>query len=268
MNSRRSAITIISSIVLCVFLLIKCIDKESHETAIIGSSWNKFAGSASCAGCHKKIYQSHIQTAHYLTSRPASQESIKGNFETGKNTFLFKDGTEIVMEKRDSSFYQVEYIDSVKKMNRRMDIVFGSGNKGQSFLNWYNNRLLQLPITFFTSADQWSNSPGFPERAVFNRPITSRCMECHTTYTLQVSDPTNEWEEFDRSKILYGVNCEKCHGPAAKHVQFQSQHPQETQGKYIVNLARLSRQQNIDMCALCHGGRLSKKRPSFCVWPR
>lgn len=148
-------------------------------------------------------------------------------------------------------------------MNRRIDIVFGSGNKGQSFLNWYNNRLLQLPITFFTAADQWSNSPGFPEKAVFNRPVTSRCMECHTTYTEKVSDPGNEWEEFDRDKILYGINCEKCHGPAAQHVQFQSQHLQETQGRYIVNPARLSRKQNIDMCALCHGGSITKTRPSF-----
>ena len=46
-----------------------------------------FAGSESCAGCHKDIYNSHIHTAHYLTTRPALQQYIKGSFETGKNEF-------------------------------------------------------------------------------------------------------------------------------------------------------------------------------------
>lgn len=267
MNFRRSTF-IISFIVLCVLLLVTCINKESRETAIIKkSNWNQFTGSASCEGCHKNIYRSHIQTPHYLTSRPAFQKYIKGNFETGKNSFLFNDGTVIAMEKKDSGFYQVEYIDGLKKRNRRFDIVFGSGKKGQSFLNWYNNKLFQLPITFFTAAGQWSNSPGFPGRVVFNRPITSRCMECHTTYAYNISIANNKQDEFDRNQIIFGVDCEKCHGPAAKHVQFQTQHPEERTAKYIVNLARYSRQQNIDMCALCHGGRLSKSRPSFEFGP-
>ncbi|MEJ7770032.1 MAG: multiheme c-type cytochrome, partial [Chitinophagaceae bacterium] len=145
----------------------------------------------------------------------------------------------------------------------RMDIIFGSGSKGQSYLNCYNNRLLQMPITYFTAANQWSNSPGFPDKAVFSRPVTSRCVECHSTYAQNISGPTSQWEEFDRNKILYGVDCEKCHGPAASHVQFQTQHPEEAKGKFIVNPAALSRQQNIDMCALCHGGSLSKTKPSF-----
>jgi hypothetical protein len=62
---------------------------------------------------------------------------------------------------------------------------------------------------------------------------------------------------------LYGVDCEKCHGPAAKHVEFQSQNPTDTLGKHVINPARLSRQQNLDLCALCHGGRLRKTKPSF-----
>jgi hypothetical protein len=43
----------------------------------------------------------------------------------------------------------------------RFDMVIGSGVMGQSFLTWRNNKLYQLPITYFTAADQWSNSPGF-----------------------------------------------------------------------------------------------------------
>src|SRR5580693_3947300 len=48
-----------------------------------------FAGSVSCKGCHKDIYQSHLLTAHYRTSGPASSKSIKGSFDPSKNRFRY-----------------------------------------------------------------------------------------------------------------------------------------------------------------------------------
>lgn len=167
------------------------------------------------------------------------------------------------MKKRADGPYQVEYYKGKEKKAKRMDIVVGSGTMGQSFLNWRQDQLFQLPITFFTAANQWSNSPGFPDKVVFNRPITSRCLECHTTFAKTTSAPDKEPETFDHRQIMYGVDCEKCHGPAAQHVQFQTAHPTDTAPKFISNPARFSRQQNLDLCALCHGGRLQKKKPSF-----
>ena len=260
---RRSAITI-SFIVLMVFLLTECINKESNKPATINDSKSEqFAGSAACANCHKDIYNANIHTAHYLTSRPAAQQYIKGNFEKGKNAFVFNDSVIVAMEKRDTAFYQVEYVNSVEQKNRRFDIVTGSGTKGQSYLNWRSHQLFQLPITYFTAEDQWSNSPGYPDKVVFNRPVTSRCLECHTTFIQKTSAPDQESEVFAENSLIYGVDCEKCHGPAAMHVQYQSQNPKETTGRFIINPAVFSRKQKLDMCALCHGGRLSKTKPSF-----
>jgi len=68
---------------------------------------------------------------------------------------------------------------------------------------------------------------------------------------------------FDKKQILFGVDCERCHGPAADHVAFQSSHPEEKRAKYIINPARLSRQQKLDNCALCHSGIRDMSRPSF-----
>lgn len=144
-----------------------------------------------------------------------------------------------------------------------MDVVVGSGTMGQSFLNWRNDQLFQLPITFFSAANTWSNSPGFPDKVVFNRPITSRCLECHSTFAKTTSAPGKEPESFAHSQMIYGVDCERCHGPAAAHVQFQTTHPHDSAGKYIRNPATFTRQQNLDLCALCHGGRLQKTSPSF-----
>ncbi|HET9430711.1 MAG TPA: multiheme c-type cytochrome [Chitinophagaceae bacterium] len=256
---------IISFIVLCGFLLTKCMNSGSKNDGLIRDlEGNVFAGSASCASCHKDIYESHIKTAHYLTSQPASDSLIKGSFKKGENVFAFSPSVAVVMEERRDSFYQVEYLHGQEKTAQRFDIVIGSGTKGQSYLWWKKNRLFQLPITYFTALHQWTNSPGYPGRVVFNRPITSRCLECHTTYAEKLPGKGKAQDEFDQTGILYGVDCEKCHGPSAGHVEYHSQRPGDTgNAKYIINPSSLTRQQNLDLCMLCHGGRLTRTKPSF-----
>ena len=267
---KRSAI-VIFIIVSCVFVLTKCIgkekskeEKETEPTAYIKkNNFRQFIGSAACADCHKDIYEKHVKTGHYLTSQPALEKYIRGSFKPGKNTYAYSHSTVVAMERRDSGLYQVVYHNDEEKKALRFDIVTGSGAKGQSYLYWRNNSLFQMPVTYYTAADQWANSPGFPNKVVLNRIITSRCLECHTTFAEKISAPDKEPEEFDHNKILFGVDCEKCHGPGASHVEFQTNNKAEEKGKYIINPASLTRQQNLDLCALCHGGALSKTRPSF-----
>jgi hypothetical protein len=263
---RRVTLTI-CSIAFTILFLTECIDKnqggEKENSRVENRAFEQYAGSSACVGCHKNIYDTHVQTAHFLTSQPASDSTIKGSLQPGKNTFAFNKSVVVAMEKREDGVYQVEYFREAEKKARRMDIVVGSGTMGQSFLNWRQDQLFQLPITYFTAAGQWSNSPGFPDKVVFNRVITSRCLECHSTLAAVTSPHGKDPESFDRQHLIYGVDCEKCHGPAAKHVQFQTQNPNYTSGRFIINPARFTRQQNLDMCALCHGGRLQKTKPSF-----
>jgi hypothetical protein len=272
-SSRRSAL-VIFLIISCFFVLIQCINngekkKEEKEKNTVkfddrNVNFKQFAGAATCIKCHKAIYESFIHTSHFLTSQPASEKYIKGSFEKGKNIFPFNDHLYVSMEERDSGLYQVAYLRGVEKVAKRFDIVTGSGAKGQTYLSWRNNELFQLPISFFSAANEWANSPGYdPEKVIYNRPVTSRCLECHSTYFNVISPSGKEPEEYDHNQILYGVECEKCHGPAAKHVDYETQNPKDTTGKYIIKLAMLSRQQNLDLCALCHGGRLQKTKPSF-----
>ena len=247
-----------------MFFFTTCInnqrDKASDTTT---TNFKAFAGSASCVSCHKAVYDTHINTAHFHTSEAATAKSIKGSFDSLKNLFVYNNGGIVKMLKRADSFYQVAFINGIEKKTQRFDMVIGSGTKGQSYASWSSNKLFQLPITYFTSADHWSNSPGYPNKIAFNRPITSRCLECHATFAEKISAPEKEPEEFDKSRLILGVDCERCHGPAAKHVEFQTQNPKETKAKFITNLAAFTRQQSLDMCALCHGGRLQKTKPSF-----
>jgi hypothetical protein len=264
---RSSSITLLL-ILLCVFLFTKCINNERDKAGDLATgNFKAFAGSASCAACHKAIYESHLNTAHFHTSEVASEKAIKGSFDSLKSIFTYNNGGIVKMSREGNSFYQVAYINGVEKKRQPFDMVIGSGTKGQSYATWAGNKLFQLPITYFTSAAQWCNSPGYPDKISFNRPITSRCLECHATYAEKVSAPEKEPEEFDNKRIILGVDCERCHGPAAEHVQFQTANPNEKKAKFIINPATFSRQQSLDMCALCHGGRLQKTKPSFQFQP-
>lgn len=237
---------------------------EPEKKAVVKEiTREQFAGDEACASCHRDIAATHLQTAHAKTSALASAKTILGSFSPANNSYAFNSGTRVDMEKRDSGYYQVEYINGVETHAQRFDISIGSGTMGQSFLSWRKQYLLQLPITYFSAAQQWSNSPGFPNRAVFNRPITSRCLECHTSFAKTISPPEQEPEQFDSGKFIFGVGCEKCHGPAAAHVAFQTSHPEDTIGQHILHPAQFSRQQKLDICAVCHGGRLQKTTASF-----
>jgi len=259
----KHSILIVSIIILSISCLTKCIGNGGNETSA-DDRFKKFAGSAACANCHKDVYEKHLLTEHHLTSGAVTGKNILGSFHPGSNVFAFDPLTVIKMEKRDSGYYQVEYKNGAEVRKEKFDIVIGSGRKGQSYLSWINERLVQLPITFFSPAQQWSNSPGYPPYAVaFNRPITSRCLECHSTYFEKVSDTSKKLDEFDHHRIVYAVDCEKCHGPGADHVAFQTKNPGVKEAKFIVNPGKFSRERLLDLCALCHGGALTKTRPSF-----
>ena len=171
----RKSFTVICCLTLAAFLFIKCINNEQPATiATKEIRFNQYTGSLACAKCHQNIYDSHIQTAHYLTSQKATEKNIKGSVDAAKNKFIYNPRMYVAVEKRNNIFFQVEYIDGIKKFARPFNITVGSGKRGQTFLHWNENKLFQLPLTYFTPLDQWTNSPGFSNRVVFNRPITSR----------------------------------------------------------------------------------------------
>jgi hypothetical protein len=221
-----------------------------------------FAGSESCRRCHQSIYDSFKTTAHSLTSVPAEAKYIKGDFDAKRNRFVYNKFMEVLLEKKNNSFFQTAYINGVSLQSEPFDVVIGSGRKGQTYLYWKDDQLLQLPVSYYTPTHSWCNSPGYPLSLIrFDRVIPANCMECHGSYAK--FDEANNTTYFDKSSIIYGVNCERCHGPAAKHVRFHLENPKEKLASFILTKKDLSRQQSLDVCALCHGGARQSVRPPF-----
>src|SRR2546426_7531018 len=87
------------------------------------------------------------------------------------------------MERRKGAFYQTG-VDSAQSRARteRIDLVVGSGRRGQSYLYWRNGLLFELPVSYLAGIDQWINSPGYTDGEIdFARVIVPRCLECHST---------------------------------------------------------------------------------------
>jgi hypothetical protein len=264
-------------ILACAFFFVTCVNDQNsqQQNKVISTAakhdsitFSQYAGSAVCGKCHQSIADDYIHTVHYLTSQPASSNSIKGSFKKGKNSFKYDVGKIVSMEKHQDSFYEVYYHEGKEIVRRRFDIVVGSGTRGQTYLSWIGNHLIELPVSYFTEVHEWANSPGYPlSPIIFNRPVTARCLECHSTYATTLNYNPDIPPTFDRTQMILTVGCEKCHGPAAKHVAFETQHPDDTVGMFITNPKNLSRQLSLDVCALCHSGRLQQINHPFQFLP-
>jgi rubredoxin len=175
------------------------------------------------------------------------------------------------MEKGDSGMFQVYYLNGKIKESHRFDIVLG-GIKGESYLYWKGNGLNQLPISYYTSQHKWLMSPRYaPGEVDFHRIITMRCLECHAVYIGDQPDKStglNGDEQFDKISLVYSVDCERCHGPGAQHVNYQTNNPQIKTARYITSYASLPRARKIDLCAICHSGNKSEMiRSTFSFLP-
>ena len=232
-----------------------------------------YVGDEKCLSCHPK-QKEFPRTAHHLTSRPATRESIAGSFAPGKNV-LKTPGPELQyrMEARGDGLFQTGVLGIAPhtvSISQRFDLVVGSGRKGQTYLYWGRaadggeaDRLFQLPVSYWTEIAGWVNSPGYGDRVVdFSRPVLARCIECHGTYAETIEDP-NAANRYRKTNLVLGVTCERCHGPGAEHSKINAVVGAKPVDQMIVNPAKLPRDRQLDLCSLCHGGIGAAKTPVF-----
>ncbi|GAA4273005.1 multiheme c-type cytochrome [Aquimarina gracilis] len=215
----------------------------------------KFIDSKICMQCHQQIVENHYKTAHFNSFQIANKNTIKGSFLEDKNRLILNDKESIKMVEKDSGYYQEARIGKQDRpfYSAKMDIVIGSGTKGQSYLMRHQDQLFQLQASYFTPTDSWINSPGAVKKLAPARPVIERCLECHTTYAQNVSGNKNG-NRFHKTNIVYGIDCQRCHGEVSEHVKYHQLHPEETIGQNIMKYNSLSRQQRLDACGLCHSG--------------
>jgi len=188
-------------------------------------------------------------------------------------TALENPGLYFRMERRDNRFFETAVAGWPGKYVRRkaaIDLVIGSGVRGQSYLSWKGDQLFELPVSYWSDGHRWINSPGYENGTMdFSRPVLPRCLECHATYIRQrSSNPLGD--TYDHESLIVGVSCETCHGPGRDHADRERKAAANsvTTVPGILNPASLSRDRQVDICALCHNGlRDEQLAPSFSFTP-
>jgi Cytochrome c554 and c-prime len=267
----------IRSIVLLSLLLapaLPCLGQmpDAPQPATAAHAREGYAGDTACRDCHQEIFESYSNSAHHLASRLPGPASILGKFDPGSN-FLRTSNPYLyfVMTATGQGYFQnavVKLLPSeIIPHKEPFDVVIGSGRKGQTYLYWKGDELFELPVSYWTETHRWINSPGYPDGlANFDKPIIPRCLECHTTYIQSLAPPLNR---FARPTVVFGITCEKCHGPGRAHVERTiSKTPlRPGEAEDIVNPASLARDRQMDLCALCHAGPGTEKAAAFSFAP-
>ena len=254
MSKKLWAIFIFSIVfLLCCKQMGKDADYMNPPVLAVHDSGEAFVGSEICKECHLDIYEAHMHTAHFNTSAIASSENIQGNFDEGSNILALADIT-FEMLKRGDKFYVrgTEKESQQAKVTSEFDIVIGSGVKGQSYLAWDQDQLFQLQPSYYPPTDSWINSPGFPSSLLI-RPINDGCLKCHVTFA-ENKDFSRTGNRYNRESMIYGIDCERCHRPAQKHVTFHRANPDIVEPRFMLKIDTLSRQRRLDACAQCHSG--------------
>jgi hypothetical protein len=238
-----------------------------------------YAGDAACATCHQEQSIGYMHTLHRSTSSLPTKDTILGSFQPGSNILMISDPAHAVaepglyfkMEEKDGNYYEsavTGWGTDLSTRTEKIAVITGSGVRGVTYLYWDADRLYELPVSYWTDHHQWINSPGYTnDTADFSRPVNPGCLECHATYIKALSDDpmTNQ---YDKSTLVTGITCERCHGPALEHIARQRGATASTQGQAIINPAHFSRDRQVDLCALCHNGTARQMlAPAFSYIP-
>jgi hypothetical protein len=228
-------------------------DYYSPQVLATHSAGIGYTGTQSCLECHEDIVATHMETAHHHSSSKAEPGNIRGKLDA-KNDLVDLIDVRLGIVADDTGVYQVTTPKSGRETARRdtLDLVIGSGVKGQSFLTWQQDRLFQLQTSYYTPSDSWINSPNFPNYKM-ERPVTDACLKCHVTFA-QNHDSLGKSNRYMKDQLILGIECERCHGPAEQHVVYHRKNKSAASGKYLVAIDSLSRQKRLDICIQCHSG--------------
>jgi hypothetical protein len=122
-----------------------------------------YIGDAACLSCHKEQGLSYHRTSHHLTLQPAGKDSILGSLADGLNILMISNPETtnpdprlyFKMEVMDDGQYQTAVAERGSQrltQSKLIDIVIGSGVRGQTYLYWAGDQLYELPVSYWSLA--------------------------------------------------------------------------------------------------------------------
>ncbi|MGH9663125.1 MAG: tetratricopeptide repeat protein, partial [Bryobacteraceae bacterium] len=140
----------------------------------------------------------------------------------------------------------------------RVDYVMGSGNHVRTYLHRTpRGTLTELPLAWYSErGGYWAMNPGYDtKQTITRRKINYECMFCHDAYPpIPAGHEEPGAEPVFSGSLPEGIDCQRCHGPGAHHVQIASKRGARAADlrASIVNPARLAPERQMEVCMQCH----------------
>lgn len=242
------------SLLILSICLVNCSRKLNSYASL--DPQNEYVGTKACQPCHEKITTSYLQTGMGKSMHKPSQDRIIEKL--GANQVVFDSSRRFYYRAlwRGEDFmiheFRLENGDTIHNRWEKVDYVVGSGHQTRSYLLERKGYIYEAPITWYVQKQIWDLSPGYDvNNARFEREIGLTCMACHTGHVDYVAESKNRYRF-----VSEGIDCEKCHGPGAIHIQKIKEGQLIDVGMEIdysiVNPAKLPLQKQFDICQQCH----------------
>lgn len=251
---KRSAYFVPIIFLLSLLFLWQCTQRSTFASL---DPSNTYTGNESCQPCHKKIYASYLNTGmgHSLYLPDPSQKIerfdsssvVYDRFSDYSYFPYWADGQFFIKE------FRIKGADTVYQRVEKIDYIVGSGHQTRSYLLNRNGYLYEAPITWYVTRQLWDLSPGYADgnNSRFSREIGEECLACHTGAFEAVEGSKNRYRE-----VSLGIDCERCHGPGAAHIDAINNDQLIDVGELtdytIVNPAKLPLKEQFDVCQQCH----------------
>lgn len=258
-----------------------------------------YVGSDTCQSCHEKQHAEWKETWHAKMERWPSADVIVGDFNDRVITYKdikvkTKNGAEEnltfqVKTHREGDKFLFTVLDGDNAANNQtyeIAKVLG-GNWDQHYEIKIGENYLPAPIRWSVAAKDWLISSYRPYEWVTpdgtpdGRPVKleelpkkrfaeQKCANCHTTgFEFYEDVAAGHWKAREIGKAEIGIGCERCHGPASKHVA--EAETAKAAGKaldpaattIVHPLKDLTPLQQTQVCAQCHGRNTNKTNPAI-----
>ncbi|WP_299813275.1 multiheme c-type cytochrome [uncultured Roseibium sp.] len=235
-------------------------------TAVAAEPSPSFVGSASCGTCHSAEYSSWKSSHHAEAWRPASTESVAGDFDeavfehAGRTTRFFHRDERFFIETEDFTdgpkVLEVKGVGGIEPLQQYLvetepgklqsfDVVWDQEKK--SWFHLYPDQVLPPDDGF-----HWSGP---------YKSWNARCAECHATDFRKNYDARTR--QYSSTQAESGVGCEACHGPGEAHVAWaeneesvlRSSFPGTDGHGLLLSFRETIAETEIQQCAGCHSRR-------------
>jgi hypothetical protein len=216
-----------------------------------------YVGDEACTACHERIVESYHQHPmgrslfHAADAPSLEQFDAKSNnpFQSGPFHFqVVRDGSKLIHKE----WCQDARGGVVAERQEEITYAVGAGSQGRSYFYGRDGFLFESPITWYSRDSQWQLSPGYADNLLhFSRRIDAQCLYCHSQEARPVPNSINRYQEPPFGQLAIG--CERCHGPAERHVAERRQGlPPEEVDYTIVNPRHLAPALRDAVCEQCH----------------